>query len=178
MGLGSPFRHVTDLLFDYPALLDPINGAGKCEWDFLVVNSRPCSGQFMAYDRVEYMTPLIGKLLAKGYSVVTTQKTEKDDEWSKAGRYACTVDHELSISAIGRLSLQCRHHVMVSTGPSWPTFNIWNAPLRIDEPVRQGGRLRLLMLANGEGMASGLNGLFQVRSIEEAELIIITEGLL
>jgi hypothetical protein len=32
----------------------------------------------------------------------------------------------LSVTEIGHLSLHCHTILMVSTGPSWPTFNIWN----------------------------------------------------
>jgi hypothetical protein len=32
----------------------------------------------------------------------------------------------MTITQIGHLSLNVPHHIMVSTGPSWPTFNLWN----------------------------------------------------
>jgi hypothetical protein len=38
----------------------------------------------------------------------------------------CAADKHLTVTSIGTLSLSCKYIVGASTGPSWPTFNIWN----------------------------------------------------
>lgn len=151
-GLLSPFTRNEDLLFDYPALSRDWVVDGKHWWelvaaelrallalrkdvwlfDYLVVNSRPCSGQLMAYDSVDYMDPLLRDLVAKGKTVLVTQPTEVPG-------VRCTQEWGCSLTEIGLLSTYCRHHVMVSTGPSWPCLNKWNYPY-------EQGSVRVLML--------------------------------
>lgn len=122
----SPFRTPSDLLFDYPALLQPTSLSKP--FDVLFINSAPCSGQFRAYlngpagpgdFNPEYFDPLIAELAAKNYRVVVTART-------KVPHVPCTLDFGLTITGIGNLSLYCPTVLMVSTGPSWPTFNVWN----------------------------------------------------
>ncbi len=116
MGLESPLKRPPDLLFDYPAIKKPAN---ICEpFDCLVVNSAPQSNQWLAYNEKE-MESMV-EVLARKNSVITTAKTSL--------RVPCTGDCKppLSVTAIGTLSLYCKYIVMVATGPSWPTFNVWN----------------------------------------------------
>lgn len=115
MRLESPIKCAADLLFDYPALRSIAGGAEE-NFDFLIINSPALSGQAMNYD-LEEMDALILGLAAK-YKVITTHK--------RAIPVRCTADEGLTVTAIGRLSQHCRFIVMVSTGPSWMTFNIWN----------------------------------------------------
>lgn len=119
MGLESPFHEVRDLLFDYPALLRRPNAMPPQPVEVLFVNSRPCSGQLMSYDHVDCLDEVIAGLVRAGRRVVVTQPTKVTGVW-------CTMDHLLTITEIGHLSLNAEHLVMVSTGPSWPTFNVWN----------------------------------------------------
>lgn len=150
MGLESPFNLPGDLLFDYPAILDPERGAANANLrgpDFLLINSQPCSGQCRAYDRVEYFDPLIETLLKKNYRIAITQKSALQTiahegplpEGAEGGTLYCTGDHGLSITGVGNLSLRCKHLIMVSTGPSWPTFNIWR---------KESNGLRIVLLDN------------------------------
>jgi hypothetical protein len=120
MGLRSPLSTSRDLLFDYPALQnDEPQGEGVKPLDFLVVNSRPLSGQAFEY-KPEEMDRLILELQGRGYSVIATNR-------SLAGAgFAATEDWHWTVTQIGKLSQRCRRILMVSTGPSWPTFNIWN----------------------------------------------------
>jgi hypothetical protein len=55
-----------------------------------------------------------------GHKIVTTQP-------SRVEGILCTAKHGYTVTDIGNCSLNCRAILMVSTGPSWPTFNIWNA---------------------------------------------------
>ena len=113
MGLESPIKCGLDMLFDYPAIQKDIcNGQ---EWDFLVVNSAPMSGQFKGFSQAEmdyFTVDLTGR-----YNVITT---------SPVGNIPCTRTQGITVSGIGNISLHVKYIVMVSTGPSWATFNPWN----------------------------------------------------
>lgn len=113
IGLESPIHAPSDLLFDYPAILRK----RYANFDFLVINSAPMSGQFIGFNPNDF-DELIGKLIERGYSVVTTAPSSHN--------VPCTKSNGLSISAIGGLSLSCKYIVGGCNGPSWPTFNIWN----------------------------------------------------
>lgn len=103
MGLESPIKCADDFLFDYPALQKDI----FLPLDFLLVNHKPMSNQFQGYDAIGFQK-LFELLQSKGYSVMTT------------------ADTDLSATSIGAASIVAKHVIMVSTGPSWPTFNVWN----------------------------------------------------
>jgi len=114
MGLTPEIWRTDQIPFDYPALT-----AWQYEpFDVLVVNSPPMSGQFPAYNEGE-MNRLVGALVARGLRVITTAHTPHP--------CGCTKDHGLTVSQIGALSHFCKYIVAVSTGPSWPTFNTFNA---------------------------------------------------
>jgi hypothetical protein len=157
MGLKSPFSKVEDLLFDYPALKK--RNALSQPWSFLVINSCPGSGQFAAYDGPAYFDPLISALTAAGHSVCCTLP-------SKTGA-PCTADAGLTITGVGQLSLDATHIIMVSTGPSWPTFNVWN---------RQSVKLRIICL-DKETLGLSQNTI-QVKSREETIALLKSRKLL
>lgn len=116
MGIASPLEKPSDLLFDYPAIK---KAAKICEpFDCLIINSRPMSNQWQRYNEQE-MTALIA-VVARRMKTITTARCRID--------VACTDDPKLqhTVTTIGTLSLSCKYIVMVSTGPSWPTFNVWN----------------------------------------------------
>jgi hypothetical protein len=57
--------------------------------------------------------------LAQRYEVITTQRTGLP--------CACTENIPgFTVTNIGQLSQLCRYIIMIATGPSWPTFNVWN----------------------------------------------------
>lgn len=103
MGLESPIKTRDDFLFDYPALLKET----FLPLDFLIVNHKPASNQFQGYDPIGF-GKLFELLQEKGYSVMTT------------------ADTDLSATSIGAASIHAKNLIMVSTGPSWPCWNIWN----------------------------------------------------
>lgn len=112
MYLPSPFSKESDLLFDYPAIKD----AATAPFDFLIVNSEPMSGQCASLDLGE-----LDKLtleLSEKYKVMTTRGVKP---W-----IPCTQQHRLSVTGVGGISRNCRYILMVSTGVSWATFNVWN----------------------------------------------------
>lgn len=117
MGLRSPLTTTTDLLFDYPALHH--ESITSQALDFLIVNSRPMSGQARQYSPAE-MDRLIVSLRSRGYNVLATNRSETGIP------YPSTQEWGFNVTQIGQLSQVARRIIMVSTGPSWPTFNVWN----------------------------------------------------
>lgn len=153
LGLRSPFTIREDLLFNYPAL-NPNSVGGSYFYDVLVINSEPCSGQFgpMKQHGSGYMDDFV-KLLARKNSVITTNPVFGVE---------CTKDTKKSITDIGRMSLLCRHHVMVATGPMWGTLNTTNHHF-------SAGRKRIALLDNGEKL--NMPGITQCASVAEVEQI-------
>lgn len=158
LGLRSPLTIREDLLFDYPAL-NPNNVGGSYFYDFLIINSEPCSGQFapMRQHATGYLDELV-KRLAKKFSVITTNPVHGVE---------CTRDSKKSVTDIGRLSLLCRNHIMVATGPMWPTLNTTNHHF-------SHGRTRIVLLDNGENL--NMPGITQCRSLAEVEKVAKREG--
>lgn len=134
MRLRSPFTIRENLLFDYPAL-NPHGIGGTYFYDVLFVNSEPCSGQFkpMQNHATGYLDEII-RQVAKNFRVLTTNPVFGVE---------CTRATKQSITDIGRMSLMCRHHIMVATGPMWTTLNTTNHHHSTD-------RLRVVLLDNGE----------------------------
>lgn len=112
MGFKSPFRKESDLLFDYPAIKD----VGAQNFDFLIINSEPMSGQCRSLDLADL--DLLAVELSERYKVVTTRAVKP---WIQ-----CTQNQRLSVTQIGGISCHCDYIITVSTGASWPTFNIFN----------------------------------------------------
>lgn len=154
-GLDSPIRQPSDLRYDYPAILR----YDTPPFDVLVVNSPPLSGQFQSF-RPEDFDMLIGLLLERGYSVISTARS--------AHKVPYTQGLSLSVSAIGSLSRFCRYIIGIPNGPMWPTFNVWNA-----ETVK----LRLLLLDNGHKVLFSPNTM-HVQDIPQAIGILRAEGIL
>ena len=114
-GLPNPIQSIKDFWFDYPALKKetPLSRP----FDFLVVNAIPKSGQFV-YEPQE-MENFIALIAERGHAVVTTNPC-------KTPGVPCTLEHGLTITGVGNVSNFCTYHLMVSTGPSWPTWNVHN----------------------------------------------------
>lgn len=133
-GLPAPCQTPPDLLFDFPCLSWP-NLKRHAHFDFLIINSQPCSGQLRAYTTQDYLTPLIVELAREGHRVAYTQPLFLDREATPAeaevvaaarDRLLCTRAAHLTLAGIGRLSLRCALVMGVATGPLWPCLNIWN----------------------------------------------------
>lgn len=112
MGVSSPFTKQEDLLFDYPAIKDTVSE----EFDFLIVNSEPMSGQWQSMDLADLDQLAID--LSERHRVITTRPVRPF--------ITCTQRTNVSITGIGGISRFCRYIIMVSTGASWATFNVWN----------------------------------------------------
>lgn len=153
MGLpSSPILFPHELVFDYPALA----AANAQPFACLVVNSPPQSGQMPAFHPAQ-MELLVGELAAK-MSVVTTARTQ---------HCSCTADRGLTVTQIGILSRSCRYIVMVSTGPSWPTFNVFN---------RDTVEFRLILI--GQERVNLAPNTEHVASVAEARRVLQLRGIL
>lgn len=122
LDIVNPILVPDDLLFDYPAL-----GNRHCgEFDVLIVNSEPNSGQLSGIGYREYET-LIGILLAHNRNVVTTAPCNRPE-------VPCTNNLSLgksylTVTDIGAVSLNCKMIIGCVTGPMWPTLNVRNKTL-------------------------------------------------
>lgn len=153
----SPLKVPSDLLFDYPALRDDRLQAAP--FDVLVVNAAPMSSQWKAYDPVA-LTTLIQRLNQKNKIIITTPCGLPD--------IRCTSELPgFSVTNIGQLSQLCKVIVMVSTGPSWPTLNVWNVDT-ID--------LRIVFLENEVlGLSKNTE---QCTTVDEATRVLKFRGLI
>lgn len=114
MGLENPIQRAADFLFDYPALAPK----RTTEYDFLFVNSEPQSGQALGFQK-SHLDRIAHDLHAAGHAVITTEQTH-NPQIPFTREFGATVTH------VGVISNQCKNIIAVSTGPSWPTFNVWN----------------------------------------------------
>lgn len=118
MGFASPFKCAADLLFDYPAL-EYQNRPGAEMLDFLIVNAVPMSGQAERYSPA-HMDILINQIRQRGFTCLATSGSVRGDDYPNTEKW------RWNVTQIGQISQNARRIVMVATGPSWPTFNVWN----------------------------------------------------
>ncbi len=112
---GTPAPVFTDreqFLFDIP------RGHRIPQFDILVVNAQPTSGQVPEFDNAQ-MNDLITKLALHNSVICTNPTTAKN---------ALTAD--CSILRIGQMAQRCSLIVGVATGPIWTTFNRQNRHVR------------------------------------------------
>lgn len=160
MGLRTRFSHRDQLLFDYPALNPNSVTPGMWFYDFLIVNSRPNSGQLHCMS--DHSNTDLDDLcveLAKRYKVITTNPVQGLE---------CTRDSGKSLTEIGRLSMLCQHQIMVATGPMWPCLNTTNHH-------HAAGRTRMTLLSNGERL--NMPNIEQVGNVEEVRALLRERGL-
>jgi hypothetical protein len=172
MGLQSPFTRREHLLFDYPALEYGNNAAPG--YDFLIINSEPCSGQFkpMAEHGSGYLDGLIEALFRSGNSIVLTNGTHKMQEWQDIGEprgeiFVLGGPSSFTISQIGNLSLRCKNIIGVATGPFFPTLNTTNHH-------NHEGRKRIVLLDNSEHL--NMPHILQFTGVEPVMEIARTEN--
>lgn len=145
MDVRNPIRKGADMLFDYPA----IKSKTSPEFDVLIINSPPSSGQFQGYSETAF-DAIRTRMVRKGLEVAVS--------WPTTGT---------SVTQFGNLSLHCHTILMVSTGPSWPTFNIWN-----QESVKN----RIILLDSERVWLSP--NTIHCQRVEEAAEILKESGLL
>lgn len=165
MGVDNPVKRPEDMLFDYPAIKHAkIPDLLNYPLDVLVINSPPGSGQWNSYNEVEL--GILAKSIARsGKRIVSTAKVP--GSMSDSSFVPCTQDYWLSVTQIGYLSLLCHTIVMVSTGPSWPTFNVWN-----QDTVK-----RRIILLDEERVELSPNT-FHCRTVEQATEILRRDGII
>jgi len=153
MRFVSPFKVREHLLFDYPAL--QMKGSMLHGYEFLIGNSEPCSGQF-------------GPMKVHGSRLIENFANQLKAHEQGACMYtdSCRNSGD-SISDIGKFSLWCKHHVMVATGPFWPTLNVHNHH-------NHEGRRRIVLLDNGENL--NMPHIIQMSSVDQVMRFAKEEG--
>ncbi len=161
MNVENPIKCAKDMLFDYPAIQKSPHDKFDLGCDILIINSTPDSGQLTGYDGFELGNVAL-RLADKGHRISATAMIQRDHPNI---RRTCDVNY--SVTAIGHLSLHCHTILMVSTGPSWPTFNIWN-----QESVKN----RIILLDNERVNLSP--NTTHCRTVDEASEVLKGIGLL
>ena len=105
-GLAPILQNRQAWLFDYPALNRPTPSNEPPMDDFLIIDSAPQSGQF------SYKNSELIDLICQIEELHTITRTRN------LGRLNCN-----SVTDYGRISQSVKYILMISTGPSWPTFN-------------------------------------------------------
>jgi hypothetical protein len=152
-----------NMLFDYPA----IQRHDRFKpFDVLIINARPGSGQFASYNETRLII-MAERMADRGLKVWITSPLPPH---AKNPNLRTTKPNTgwLSCAEIGALSLKCPTIVMVSTGPTWPTFNIWNT-----ESVKN----RIILLDNQRVWLQP-NGTRHFRSVPDSEIYLHKIGLL
>lgn len=150
MGVDNPMKTPADMLFDYPRIAEGSDESRRSlgvggQFDVLLINSAPLSNQFPAFDPGA-LGNLAHALAARGHRVITTAAIPDFYEYRPKKQFhppINTQDYRLSVTDIGHLSLHCHTIVMVSTGPSWPTFNVWNTGA---SPARTSVKNRVILI--------------------------------
>lgn len=113
MNIKCPFEEKNDLIYDEEVLNE------KCKhdefYDYLIINSRPLSGQCSCYSESQFKN-LCDRLLHDNKKIITTQKIEN---------IPCTHDFDLNVVEIGKLSKNVKNIIAVNTGPLHLCINRW-----------------------------------------------------
>jgi hypothetical protein len=118
-GFESKINDKYELLFNNDNYVVSLNK----NYDYLIVNSIPMSGQFHFIE--DDFVKLCDFLHSKNITFITTKKIKS---------YDCTLDHNMSIVDIGNLSNNCKNVIGINTAPLITTFtkqNIDNVDKRI-----------------------------------------------
>lgn len=170
LGFESPFTCREHLLFDWP--IGEL-WSEQFKHTFFVCNSEPSSGQFgpMRQHDSGYLDELILALYRAGNYVVCTKHLKTQFGNGERGGSILVYDGlgRLTITQLAQLSLCCRHHIMIATGPMWPTLNTHNHHYHE-------GRRRIVLLDNGEKL--NMPFIDQRESVEQIIDIAGEEGWL
>lgn len=165
MGVENPIKNAGQMLFDYPKLA---NASSSINAEILVINSPPGSGQFHDYNEFA-LGNLAEKLAIAGHATVITHPLRRV---ALPKNLFCT--YNMTVTDIGRMTVpspsrpvNCSTILMVSTGPSWPTFNIFN-----QESIK-----RRIILIDSERVKLSPNTV-HYQHIEQAEAQLKGDGLL
>ena len=109
LNVDNPIKNKDDFLFDYPEL----QRKEYPQYDYLIINSVPMSGQLPDYNPW-FFEKLIKKYLEEGSTVITTLPT---------GQCQSTIELNMSVTDIGALAKSCKAITAVETGPLWTTYN-------------------------------------------------------
>lgn len=112
INIKCPFVKKENLIYDEEVLNE--NCSHEEHYDYLIINSRPLSGQCHIYSEEKFKN-LANKLI-ENHKVITTQKIEN---------IPCTTDYDLNVIEIGKLSKNVKNIIAVNTGPLHLCMNKW-----------------------------------------------------
>jgi hypothetical protein len=157
MGFESPFSCRENLLFDYEDAQVITNDFDPGEFDFLIGDSQPCSGQFAEWadHSKRAIGPLIDALLEqRKYRIILTSQLKQ---------------YGVKVTEIGKISQRCRHHIMVANAPFFATLNTTNHHYHE-------GRKRIALLDGPEQL--NMPHIIQMSSVDEVMRFAKMEGWL
>jgi len=112
MGIACPFKHKKDMIYDEEIINFPCSHGQT--YDYLFINSKNLSIPFPNFDNDIIDT--VKKLINKNKSFITTNKIQN---------YPCTLDYNLTVLEIARLSKNVKNIIAVNTGPLHLCMNKW-----------------------------------------------------
>jgi len=115
IGLENPIPGKNATLIDNKLILETAH-KDLIDFDILLINSRPLSGQYR-YKGGDFNTKI--EELKERFKIITTDKTIFSD-------IPCTLDYKLNLLQIGNVSTNVEYIIGIATGPIINCFNIWN----------------------------------------------------
>lgn len=94
------------------------------EYDYLIINSIPLSGQCEYDDNI--FVDLCNNLISKNYKIITTKKINNIE---------CTLDYNYNLLDIGLISNKCENIIAINTSPIITTFNNINISKNINRYI-------------------------------------------
>lgn len=115
MNIECPFSTKTDMIYNEDVLNEPCKHNET--YDYLFINSKNQSIPFPNFE--QEIVSMMKILKTKNRSVITTTKVDNTP---------CTLDYNLSVVEIARLSKNVKNIIAVNTGPLHLCMNKWSLP--------------------------------------------------
>lgn len=112
-GVDNPIEEIHDMLFDNKEIT---NGYGN-EFDYLIINSQPLSGQ-VDENAVQNLNKFVVEQLWD-FKIISTARIPNTN-------VACTLDYGYTLMDIAHLSCCCKNIIGIHTAPYLPCFNAFN----------------------------------------------------
>lgn len=142
LGFESPVNSIDDFLFDHSSIIDFSNDVDN--YDFLLINSEPFSGQWFYSERD--FDQLIHHIRNSGYTVITTKK-------SKVDGIPCTLDYDYSLLQIGSQAIKSKYVIGVHTSPWLYSLNKYSVD-----------NVNLFICLQNQGVTYSLDNVFSVKA--------------
>jgi hypothetical protein len=115
LGIENVINSIYDTLYLSNFNMNILNTTQHNNYDYLIINSHPNSGQFQ-YKNDDFEN-LCLYLIEKGYKIITTKKINNIE---------CTLDYNFNLLDIGAISNVSNNIIAINTSPIITTFNTDN----------------------------------------------------